>query len=49
MISAVVSFIAGAVLGGLIWSGRVTEQLRGLSVVLIGWPLVYGICVLIFG
>lgn len=49
MVNAIVSIIAGVVLGGLIWTGRVTEQLRGLSAVLIGWTLVYGLCVLILG
>ena len=45
----VVSVIAGVVLGGLIWSGRVTDQLRGVAIVLIASPLVYGLLVLMIG
>ena len=45
----VVSVIAGVVLGGLIWSDRVTDQLRGVAIFLIASPLVYGLLVLMIG
>ena len=49
MVFEIVSVVAGVVLGGLIWSGRVTTQLRGVAVVLIVAPLVYGLLVLTLG
>lgn len=45
----VVSVIAGVLLGVLIWSGRLADQLRGVAIVLIASPLVYGLLVLMFG
>lgn len=49
MILGIVSLVAGLVLAGLIRAGRVTEQLRGLAVVLVVAPLVYGLLVVVRG
>lgn len=47
MLFGIAALIAGLVLAGLIWAGRVTEQLRGVAAVLIVAPLVYGLLVVV--